>query len=63
MILKAIHNAIGASIPEAWLRVITQTYDFESNSQPPKELAPHYLGCESSRKPMILKAIHNWDPG
>ena len=42
------------------LRVITQTYDFESNSQ-------QYTGwfvigacCESSRKPMILKAIHNF---
>ena len=42
------------------LRVITQTYDFESNSQLMKSFLEILGSCESSRKPMILKAIHNY---
>ena len=42
------------------LRVITQTYDFESNSQPLSVWTKFWKCCESSRKPMILKAIHNF---
>ena len=43
----------------ALLRVITQTYDFESNSQLHWSWIRNFCSCESSRKPMILKAIHN----
>ena len=57
---KQFTTGINSSFTMNELRVITQTYDFESNSQLSTKDHRSYTRCESSRKPMILKAIHNY---
>ena len=42
-----------------WLRVLTQKYKFESNSQLDSILLWEFINCEFSHKNTNLKAIHN----